>query len=399
MAFSSFARRRAVDFWPTQCRHAQRNAAAETAISTARVFLEAAPSTLVDEGKAARTQKITLLFVGYLSYVLLIANFARRPLHPKFHVNEKTRRRVYVHIWLGSMEVSLGMLLLSLESKKTRVAVGSCTCALLAFAQFATSSSQIKSAFGTPKLVRPTLHLINFMHAERAVRVLVGASRWLAKSGFWSERSVSSVSEAETEFVSMLVDQLVLAQGFAYSRVFVAALSTVYGVRELRYTIGSLMAAQLVVATTYGFFGSFCLILAILLYANINESENLGMERQYWATPTQTKAHTNEIEIKPFTRDTHKRHTARDAFDRMDNLSKNGLLQKDEVEDQLLKWGVENRDIEDFFAVHDSDGDKNLDYDEIMSKDSGRRLLSYIATCLDDEDSWLLSRERRRKHA
>ena len=64
------------------------------------------------------------------------------------------------------------MLLLSLESKKTRVAVGSCTCALLAFAQFATSSSQIKSAFGTPK-VRPTLHLINFMHVERAVRVLV----------------------------------------------------------------------------------------------------------------------------------------------------------------------------------------------------------------------------------
>ena len=71
--------------------------------------------------------------------------------------------------------------------------------------------------------------------------------------------------EAETELRSMLVDQLVLAQGFAYSRVFVAALSTVYGVRELRYTIGSLMAAQLVVATTYGFFGSFCLILAILL--------------------------------------------------------------------------------------------------------------------------------------
>ena len=60
---------------------------------------------------------------------------------------------------------------------------------------------------------------------------------------------------------------------------------------------------------------------------------------------------------------------------------------------------AESRDIEDFFAVHDSDGDKNLDYDEIMSKDSGRRLLSYIATCLDDEDSWLLSRERRRKHA
>ena len=86
------------------------------------------------------------------------------------------------------------MLLLSLESKKTRVAVGSCTCALLAFAQFSTSSSQIKSAFGTPKLVRPTLHLINFMHAERAVRVLVGASRWLAKSGFWSERSVWPVS-------------------------------------------------------------------------------------------------------------------------------------------------------------------------------------------------------------
>ena len=87
------------------------------------------------------------------------------------------------------------------------------------------------------------------------------------------------------------------------------------------------MAAQLV-ATHVWIFGSFCLILTILLYANINESENLGMERQYWATPTQTKAHTNEIEIKPFTRDTHKRHTSGSGFSRMDNLSKNGLLQR-----------------------------------------------------------------------
>ena len=278
MAFSSFARRRAVDFLPTQWRHAQRNAAAETAISTARVFLEAAPSTLVDEGKAARTQKITLLFVGYLSYVLLIANFARRPLHPKFHVNEKTRRRVYVHIWLGSMEVSLGMLLLSLESKKTRVAVGSCTCALLAFAQFATSSSQIKSAFGTPKLVRPTLHLINFMHAScssfsgrfsmaREVRFLEW--RWYRQS-----RGGNRIK------MSMLIDQLVLAQGFAYSRVFVAALSTVYGVET--DTIGSLMAAQLVVATGMDFlflsvlYSRYCSTQTLTRVKTLAWSVNIG---------------------------------------------------------------------------------------------------------------------------
>ena len=86
MAFSSFARRRAVDFWPTQWRHAQRNAAAETAISTA-VFLEAAPSTLVDEGKAARTRKNHAL-----RRVLIVRTF-NRELCEKAVAPEVSRER------------------------------------------------------------------------------------------------------------------------------------------------------------------------------------------------------------------------------------------------------------------------------------------------------------------
>jgi len=350
-------------------------------------------SALVNEAQIARTQKITMLFIGYASYALLVANFVRRPLHPKFHASAKTRRRMFAHILLGAVESSFGAAVLFTscdERNDHKITFMGILCALSALAQFVTSVPQITSAFGTPKLVRPVLHFINCTRAKQAIQVLlkvVASARVLASEGY-SHAVVKSAPKID--FIPTLIDQLVLAQGFAYSRVFVVALSKVDGVREHGYTFGTLLAAQLVVATTYGFFGSFCLTLLLLLYANIEKSdEKLGKERQYWGTPTKSQRLALDFEeVQPsLASQRKKRHTLRDAFDTMD-LTKDHRLQKEEVEEQLLNtWGLGKEDVDEFFASLDIDGDFNLDYEEVVSKDAGRRTLAYVASCLDNEEN------------
>ena len=94
-----------------------------------------------------------------------------------------------------------------------------------AFAQFATSFSQIKSAFGTPKLVRPTLHWINSAARRKSCSSFSGRfPRWLAKSGFGVNARIAA-SEGETDSDDARRPTRACTR-VRVLRVFVAALST-----------------------------------------------------------------------------------------------------------------------------------------------------------------------------
>jgi hypothetical protein len=309
----------------------------------------------VREANTLRVQKLCVVAVGYLLEIVLVMGYARQGLsrlaHPKFRLNARRARRLAVHVALGGAELALGAMALigmNWEVWMTRM------CAVCALVHGVTAVTQIDTAFGTPSIIVPALNIMNAAHAEKAVRALVG----------------TCASAGETALEN-LVDMLVLAQGFAYSRIFIFAFARVPGVQVHKYTTGATLALFLVIPTVYGPMGALLAMIAIAAYSNLYGSESSGQERDYTAV-VRSNSLARVVLGKP---------PIQAAFDVLDTNG-NGTLDKSELHEQLKLWGMSEQSVAEVFDRIDTSHDLLLTFEEVCSDEAGRRMLEYISDCL-----------------
>lgn len=316
------------------------------------------------EANAARAQRVLLIVVGYALELVLIVGYARagrHRMHPKFRLNARRSRRLLGHVVLGTLELVFGALALFSERRAGVLMRLSAACVL---AHALTAIQQIDAAFGTPLIVTPALHIMNVAHVEKAFRVLVGESATPLERATLLENFIS---------------QLVLAQGFAYSRIFIFAFTKVPGVKAHRYTTGATLALFLVIPAVYGAAGALLAIVTIATYSNAYGSEESGKERDYNAVIERSNDSMRNISRAGFAR------PLRTAFDVLDTNG-DGTLEKAELQEQLRLWGVSKVSIEEFFERVDESHDGALSFEEILNDKAGRLMLEYVSTCLRDNE-------------
>jgi len=307
------------------------------------------------EANAARAQRVLIIIFGYALEFILIVGYARagrNRMHPKFRLNARRARRLLAHVVLGSLELIFGAAaaLSSNDGRANALMRMSAGCVL---AHALTAIQQIGAAFGTPSIVTPALHIMNLAHLEKSFRVFFGSSDVILES---------------------FISQLVLAQGFAYSRIFIFAFTKVPGIKEHRYTTGATLALFLVIPAVYGPLGALLAMFLIAAYSNAYGSEESGKERDYNAVSKRASSVSlRRLVAKPL----------RAAFDVLDKNG-DGTLDKGELREQLELWGVSEQMIEEFFVRVDTSRDGALSFAEISKDEAGRSLLGYVSDCLRD---------------
>lgn len=317
----------------------------------------------VREASEQRTQKIAVIVIGYVLGIFLVLGYARagkKRMHPKFRLNRRRARRLLVHVAFGTMELTLGARALLVGGGARGTMRASAACVLVIAL---TAMLQIDASFGTPSIITPALHIINTAHIEKAFRVLIGA-------GALSSDSSGAVLEN-------FIDQLVLAQGFVYSRMFIFAFTNVPGIKEHRYTTGATLALFLVIPAVYGPVGALIAIVIIAAYSNACGSEESGKERNFAAICGRVNSLVRlRIGKTPL----------RTAFDVLDKDG-NGTLDGSELREQLFTWGVDARDIKELFERIDISNRGSLSFEEILNDTAGQAMLEYISVLLHDNES------------
>ena len=317
------------------------------------------------EANDARAQRVLLIVVGYALELALIVGYARagrHRTHPKYRLNARRSRRLLEHVVLGTLELVLGATaLLGARRASGALMRMSAACVLV---HALTAIQQIDAAFGTPLIVTPALHIMNAAHVEKALRVLVGGR-------------ATPVERAR--MLENFISQLVLAQGFAYSRIFIFAFTRVPGIKAHRYTTGATLALFLVIPAVYGVAGALLAMVTIAAYSNAYGSEEGGKERDYNAIIDRSNYSMRIISRAGLEK------PLRTAFNVLD-VNGDGALDKAELREQLKLWGVSQRSVEEFFAHVDASHDGVLSFEEILNDKAGRCMLEYISDCLRDNE-------------